>query len=181
MLSVFLLCLLTGASWQDLKYGKVSNFWILSGIVVFFFLRFMVFIRGPSEVRGGFFTDSIVFMFRFVTVSAIFSVLFLFRMMGAGDIKVMALIGAYLGLLEGFLTIFYGLAASAAWSLLFMIHKKILIQRIQYFIRFMHRFFVTGDISAYYEKSTDSIQAGFALVPFLWLGLLIRLAEQGGV
>lgn len=181
MLSVFLLCLLTGASWQDLRYGRVSNFWILSGIIVFFAFRLMVFIRGPSEVEGNFLADSIGFIFRFMIVIVIFSVLFLFHMMGAGDIKVMALMSGYLGLSEGFRIIFYGLAASAVWSLLFMIHKKILIQRIQYFIMFMHRFFVTGEISVYYEKSTDNGKAGFALVPFLWLGFLIRLAEQGGV
>lgn len=181
MLTFFLLCLLTGTSWQDLRYGKVSNCWILLGIAVFLTSRLMVFIRGPSETVADFFTDSIGFMLRFILVILIFFVLFLFHMMGAGDIKVMALIGGYLGLSEGFRIIFYGLTASALWSLLFMIHKKNLMKRIQYFFRFMHCFFVTGEIRAYHEKGGNNRQAGIALVPFFWLGFLFRLAEQGGV
>ncbi|MCQ4838257.1 hypothetical protein NE556_24350, partial [[Clostridium] symbiosum] len=80
------------------------------------------FIRGPSPGDGSaaVFTVIALFFIRTFFTVIIFFPLFLFRMMGAGDIKVMAVIAGYMGMDRGVEIIFYGLAAAAVWSLFYM-------------------------------------------------------------
>lgn len=181
MLGLILLCLLTGAAQQDYRCGKVSNYWILLGTIIYFAAGYVVHIRGPSLSQVSLLTAYGGFIVCFISVTGIFLILFLFRMMGAGDIKVMALIGGYLGLYEGLLVIFYGLAAAAVWSLIFMLRKKILRKRITYFINFIRFFYAAGKPEACYVRDEDRAQVVFPFVPFLWLGLLVWLAKGGGV
>lgn len=172
LLSVFL----TGAAAWDINTGKIPNRWIIFGIAGFVIAKLL-------EVSQTDWVDLVAvtayFLIRIILFAALFFMLFLFRMIGAGDIKVMALIGGYLGFLNGFQVIFFGLAASAAWSLFQMIHKRIFMKRIRYFVTYLYKFIQTGRITPYYREKRDGREAAFYFVPFLWLGFILWMAGLG--
>ena len=86
-------------AWTDLKWGRVPN----EALILLAF-------AGVLERGMGFFTGAIPFLL-------IGMCLFRFRVMGAGDGKLMAVIGGYLGIRDGFYAVALGLLAGAVWSL----------------------------------------------------------------
>lgn len=174
-----LLLFLSGCALSDLKTGKIPNVLVLLGAASF---GLCVFIRGPSSGYGFREAGTILLLFLarlLFTAGALFP-LFLFRMMGAGDIKVMAVTAGYLGVESGFETIFYGLAAAAAWSLIYMLRKRILINRIRYFLNYMKYIFRTECILPYHCVCGQDGE-GLCFVPFLWIGYCLWLAVNGGM
>ena len=119
----FLLSFLTGSALCDFRKGRVPNVLILFGTAAFGIAGF---IRGPSpgDGSGAVFTVIALFFIRTFFTVIIFFPLFLFRMMGAGDIKVMAVIAGYMGMDRGVEIIFYGLAAAAVWSLFCLLYTS---------------------------------------------------------
>lgn len=97
--TTIILCVITaGAGWTDWRTGKVKNEWIFLGGILGVLLRGWKFFPGAGLfLLTGF-------------------LLFLFRMMGAGDGKLMALIGGYLGICQGFCAIGFGLGAASVWA-----------------------------------------------------------------
>ena len=67
-------------------------------------------LAGVMERGIGFFTGALPFL-----MFGMF--LFRFRVMGAGDGKLMAVIGGYLGIRDGFYAVALGVLAGAVWSL----------------------------------------------------------------
>lgn len=174
-----LLFFLSGCALSDLKTGKIPNILVLLGVASF---AISVFIRGPSFGYGGWETGAVFILFfaRILFTAGVLFPLFLFRMMGAGDIKVMAVTAGYLGMERGFQIIFYGLAAAAAWSLIYMLRKRILLNRIRYFLNYMKNIFRTECILPYYCACAQD-GAGLCLVPFLWCGYCLWLVVNGGM
>ena len=174
----FLLSFLTGSALCDFRKGRVPNVLILFGTAAFGIAGF---IRGPSPGDGSgavFTVIALCFIRTFFTV-IIFFPLFLFRMMGAGDIKVMAVIAGYMGMDRGVEIIFYGLAAAAVWSLFYMLKQHILAERIKYFLNYIKHLFQSEQILPYYPPGgPDGMK--FRLVPFLWGGFCLWLAIYGG-
>jgi prepilin peptidase CpaA len=126
--------------------------------------------------EGSIFIEPVYFLLRMVLVTALFFVLFLFRMIGAGDIKMAALICGYMGLHTGALAIFSGFLIGAIWSLIKMIGNGILICRFSYLLTYIRYVFQTGKITAYYRPERDGYDF---VIPFgfcLFLGTLISLA-----
>lgn len=86
-------------AWTDLKWGRVPN-----GAMI------LLALAGVMERGAGFFTGALPFL--------LFGMwLFRFRVMGAGDGKLMAVIGGYLGIRGGFCAVAMGFLAGAVWSL----------------------------------------------------------------
>lgn len=169
---LILLLILTGGAIQDLISKKVSNRWILVGLICYPIIEGFYFIRGPSLTWQIFLESLICFYLRFLLFLVIFFFLFFFRMVGAGDIKLVALIGAYLGLREGFSVVFLGLAAAAVWSFLILVYRQILIQRLLYFVTYFKQFVKTGEKRPYFVKERDYPGAVICLAPFFWMGYL---------
>lgn len=174
-----MLIFLTSGALQDLKTGKIPNCLILLGAAAFGIAGF---IRGPSLGYGAWeiCLGLALFLLRIILTAGILFPLFLFRMMGAGDIKVMAVITGYMGLYIGFEIIFYGLAAAAAWSLFYMLRKRILMERIRYFLNYFKNLYQTERILPYCAFAGDRLQAGFCFAPFLWCGFCLWLTVGGG-
>lgn len=120
------------------------------------------------------------YLFNFLFFIVLFFPLFLFRMMGAGDCKMLALIGGYLGIADGSLVMFYGFLAAAFWSLLYMFRKKILIKRFHYFLTYVAVTLKTGQIAPYYDVVRDGTEEAFFLAPFFWCGYVFWLISQIG-
>ena len=86
-------------AWTDLKRGRVPN----EALV-------LLALAGVMDRGLGFLTGALPFL--------LFGVcLFRFRVMGAGDGKLMAVIGGYLGIRGGFYAVALGFLAGALWSL----------------------------------------------------------------
>ena len=108
MNELFVALLLGGAACMDLIDKKIKNIWLL------FWLGTGVVYHGPKF---------------FIAVIISFIPLFLlyrFRMVGAGDAKLIMLLCGFLGLFEGAGVVFVGMCFAAIYSFYLLYSKKIL-------------------------------------------------------
>lgn len=122
---------LAGAAWSDITCGKVYNWWLLGGVAAGIVLRGWQFLP-PAGV-----------------MLAVGFCLFRFRMMGAGDGKLMAVMAGYLGLGSGMRTIAAGLLLGAVWSLRCMWRGRSFRARLMYGSAYFMRVFLEKKIVAY--------------------------------
>lgn len=118
-------------AWTDLKYGKVWNVWLLFLAVV-----------GVAQKGSAFFTGAVVFL-------AVGMCLFRFRVMGAGDGKMMAVIGGFLGLSAGFYAIALGFLTGAVWSLWRMKRCGVAAERFLYLKHYVETAMASKRIQPY--------------------------------
>jgi prepilin peptidase CpaA len=85
---IVLLAMLVGAAIYDIRYRKIPNWLTLGGVLLGFASNFGI---GPPE--GG-----VIFALEgFAAGFGIYMVLYVLRAMGAGDVKLMAAVGALVG------------------------------------------------------------------------------------
>ena len=80
-------------------------------------------------------------------------------MIGAGDVKLMALIAGYLGFGTGIVAILYGFFIGAVLAFLKMLICRNLLQRLNYFFAYIRRLFQTREAVPYYQASRDGKEA----------------------
>lgn len=177
MEELFMFTFLGGSALSDYRTGKIPNRWLMFGTICLMTLRW---IRGPSIQPAIWITEFLLFLFCTSATIIVLFPLFLFCMVGAGDIKLMAMIIGFLGVHRGAKVLFYGLAVSAVWSFLIMIHKNILKKRITYFFTYWKQSIHMGCIVPYYDAKKDQTEASIRLAPFMWYGFCIFLAERLG-
>lgn len=90
LISGVLLLLLLAASWQDIFYYRIPNILVFSGIVIGLLLHTVL----PQGMGGLGILPSLAGL---CLGLAILLPLYILRAMGAGDIKLMAMIGAFVG------------------------------------------------------------------------------------
>lgn len=210
VLTMFLLfAILSGGALWDWRTGRIPNWWLAAGAVLGLAVIWLAMWRpfpavawidrmgglehwqggaggaaGLSGFAAGTVGRAMVLTAQYC-VSCIFFLilffpLFLFRMMGAGDCKLLALIGGYLGIADGLQVMFYGFLTAAIWSLLYMFRKKILIKRFHYFLSYVVVTLRTGQISPYYDAGRDGTGEAFFLAPFFWCGYVFWLISRIG-
>ena len=155
-----------GAVCTDLLYHKVPNNWIFLG-----FFTGLACKLGRFGIKGIFsFSEGMLIPF------CLLFPLFLFRMMGAGDIKLLTVLGGFLGraeILEGMFCIFLlGAVLSAA----FLITCGNVAERFRYFCDYMAGFGAGNGITPY-GKQGSCVENMHFTVPIL-LGLMLH---AGGV
>lgn len=201
MTAFLLFAILSGCALWDWRTGRIPNWWLATGVVLGIAVIWRPeaggwlggtggWLGGAGGIAGlGGSADGTVsaaavmtaaYLFKFLFFIVLFFPLFLFRMMGAGDCKMLALIGGYLGIADGFLVMFYGFLAAAFWSLLYMFRKKILIKRFHYFLSYVAVTLRTGQIAPYYDAVRDGTEEAFFLAPFFWCGYVFWLISQIG-
>jgi prepilin peptidase CpaA len=115
MIFVLLLLLLI-AAYQDYKNYRISNELVISGALMGILLN--------SFLSGGLgFTDSFI---GWVTGLLLLLPLYFFRIMGAGDIKLMAMVGAFVGPLNIIVVFLYVMVSGGVLSILVAWHRGIL-------------------------------------------------------
>ena len=82
--------------------------------------------------------------------------LYLFRMIGAGDIKMAAVLFGAAGLRQGGRIFLCGLAR----------------QRLTYLVFYLYRSALGGSVEPYYLEARDGKEASFCLAPCLFLGVI---------
>lgn len=156
---------------MDMKEHRIPNWWIAFGMGMGLILSSF---HSGIPVRGlDFLYLSLGFLFRVAVVTALFFILFVFRMIGAGDIKMTAIICGYLGFQAGGMAVFLGFLFGAFWSLIKMIRKGSFGERFFILYSYIRNTFQTGKITAYYDSDRDGYDPVIPLGVCLFFGTLL--------
>ncbi len=159
-----LFCL--GAVASDLKGQVVDNLWILLGWSAGAVCGI---VRGGAVGAGAFLVGAAL------PIAALW-ILFLFRVLGAGDIKTLSVAGGLLGARAGLAIVFWAFVLGAALSLAILKIEGSLVRRFGYFFRFVRRSVITRQRTVYRRGATARTELHFT-VPILMSAMLVT----GGV
>lgn len=163
----------------DLKNYRVPNQWILTGWLTGLLYQFNV---------GRFGGLSLWFVSVLAPVLILFP-LYVFRMLGAGDIKLISVAFGIYGYSAGFHQLVYIGITGAAGALLHMLLKRQLLYRLAYFKNYVRAFYLglTGsteapvkrvissmkNIGKYYDRKRDGYDFVIHFTVFIGLGILL--------
>ena len=163
---VLLVSLVETAVLTDLRGRVIPNDLIVTGLVCGLAGQsFTAGIRGVTDWFGG-----------AVLPLLILGILFYFRMMGAGDIKLLCMIGGFLGPRYSLQCIFYSILCGGAVSAVLIIKRNNLYSRLFYFKTYVELLLKTKQWSPYLCKEDQDSFFCFS-IPVL-MGLFCTL---GGV
>lgn len=139
--ALFMLAIAAAATFTDLRSGRISNGLILTGFAlgicwqaaVYEGLGILMFLGGaglPVILLGG---------------------LFYLRMLGAGDIKLLAVMGGFLGISKSLFCTLAAILAGGAISFLLVLMRRNFRRRIQCLIDYCREFAHTGSWKPYDE------------------------------
>lgn len=157
---VWILVILLLATLNDLYNYKVSNKIIICGWLLGLVTNLHI-----DGVRGiqGWLVGGII------PLAALF-ILYIFRMIGASDIKLFSVVGCFFGVRFVLYSILFAFFLGAIISLFQLIKHKILFYRLQYLVNYISYTVETKQITPYYTKE----QGDLHIIPF-------SLAISGGV
>lgn len=114
---------------QDIKSFKIRNYTILIGLTtgILFNLNEV----GLKEIY--------IFLIAMIIPVIILFPLFLFKVLGAGDIKLFSVVGCYLGISTVIQVIIISFFAGAILSVLYIIKTKSLYKRISHFKKYISK------------------------------------------
>lgn len=153
---------LLGGAWYDIREQRIPNWWCVCACVC------GLWVTWQSAPPGEGLWPAVFYIARILAVTAVWFPLFHLRMMGAGDIKLMALIAGYMGFKTGARVVLYGFIIGAVLAFLKMLIYRNLYQRLRYFFAYIRRLFLTREAVPYYQASRDGkhvvIPLGFCLL-----------------
>lgn len=117
----------------DLKSEKIPNVWILSG-------WFCGFVLALSQTE---FHGILSYLSGLSVPLILLSFLFFFRVMGAGDIKLLSVIGGFMGPSSILWCIFYSFLSAALLSFALLCACKNLKDRFRYFFTYLQNTILT--------------------------------------
>lgn len=117
----FLLSFVMACTLYDLRYGKIRNPWVLGGLLGGFSSKLILHHSPPWNCLPGFLLPYLLL-----------GVLVLLRMMGGGDVKLLSVIGLFLGPAAAAKIILGSIVCGAIFSLLLVIRRKNLFVRLKY-------------------------------------------------
>ncbi|MDR0922793.1 MAG: A24 family peptidase [Hungatella sp.] len=167
---VVLLLILGAGAFYDVREHRIPNWLVISGIILGILLE----ISGSEKPLGG-----LLFLLRLIIVTGIFFLLFLCRMIGAGDIKLAALICGFLGFREGALAVGLGFLTGAFWSFIKLAGSGSLFSRLSCLLAYIRRVFQTGNLTTYYDPVRDGYDVVIPLGLCLFLGTLGSMVFGG--
>ena len=144
---------LLGGALYDIREQRIPNWWCACGCVLGLWLTWRL---APAGQGAG---QAVLYIIRLLAVTAIWFPLFRLRMIGAGDVKLMALMAGYLGFAVSAGVILYGFFIGAILAFLKMLVYRNLYQRLNYFFAYIRRLFQTREAVPYYQASRDGKEA----------------------
>ena len=163
---VYLLHLAGAAVFLDLKYQRIPNELLMTGFVGGLFYQIYYFQwSGLISFLTGIFVPVILL-----------GSLFYFRMIGAGDVKLLCVVGGFSGPYICFLCIIYTILFGGAIAALLIIKRRNLFSRLFYFKVYVTRLLETKKWSPYIRTEDRDSHFCFSIPVFLSL-----LCYLGGV
>ena len=173
-----------GCAFWDLKKRRIPNGMLLLGGLLFLLIRFGLGMKmgytagwgwrlpgyGAALMMG--IGETCGYLIRSGSLLIVLFPLYLFRMIGAGDIKMAAVLFGAAGLRQGGRIFLCGLAAAGIWSLVLLIRRGIARQRLTYLVFYLYRSALGGSVEPYYLEARDGKEASFCLAPCLFLGVI---------
>lgn len=151
-----LLCITMAAVLDDLRTGKISNGIVVTGIL--WGAASQLFLRGAV---GG-----ILFLGGICLPAVLFAAVFYFRMIGAGDIKLMCVVGGFLGPSDGLSCIVYAILFGAVISLVIMVRRQNINQRLICFFEYFNEYSKDKKWKSYLDSVGEEAKFCFS-VPVL--------------
>ena len=108
-----------------------------------------------------------------ITPILLLIILFKFRFIGAGDIKLLSVIGSYVGVKSILFIICYSFLIGAAFSLIKMLYHKCLRTRLQYLAGYFTKLLMFRKIEPYVEFSKIEKKNVLHFSVCIALGLLV--------
>ncbi len=152
---LFTAIVLGGAAYTDVRYKKVYNLWLL------FWMAAGIYICGIKFLPPMAVTLAVLFIFHVL------------GMIGAGDIKLISLVFAYLGFKDGFIVAAAGMIFAAVYAFYKLYTSGILFDRLMYFKNYLIYTFKNNSINKYYDINKDNKNLALPLSPFILTGFLI--------
>lgn len=145
------------AAIMDVHRTRVENSWILFALCTGLLWR--IFQEGPKGILG--FAAGIAFPL------AALGVLFYFRMLGPGDIKLFCALGGIMGVSDIGVCMLVSFLLGAVFSLAILISSGNFCRRFQYLICYFREYFHTGKVKPYYQKGMALENFHFTVPVFL--------------
>ncbi len=158
---IFLLIVTGMAVIWDLKTKRIPNHLILIGLLAGCLAQIVRF--GISGV--------LFFLSGSLLPIILLAILYFFRMLGAGDIKLLAVIGGFLGSSSGIRCLVYAFLFGALYSFILLIRRNLLKKRLCYFFAYIRNFYHTKKWSPY-RKGEES-KAEFCFSVAILFGLIV--------
>ncbi len=154
---------------SDLKAHKVSNRLIVIGLVTGLYTQWVRFETVGIKVWGQGIMVPII----------ILSILFVFHVLGAGDIKLFSVVGGFLGPHQVVLVILLAFVIGAFFSIIHMIRFKIIFYRLQYLANYFHNILRDRKLRPYYVHGEDDPRAviPFSVTIFISVFILLVLGR----
>ena len=121
----------------------------------------------------------VVFIMGLVLAAAAGFPFFLLRMVGAGDIKFMALVAGCFGLERGFWSVVIGLCLGAVLALAKILHQGRICQRFSYLSAYIRRMVQTRKAEKYYCPDRDGYGCVIPFGACLYAGTLFAVLWRG--
>ena len=162
MNKLFLLLFVLIAAGMDLQTDKIDNRWILAGLMLGTLLR--VYQYGWM----GFMTALVGVLSPLLFLGCFF----VFRMIGAGDIKLFCVLGAFMGGDRILWGIFYAMLVGSGVSFLIMMTNGMIQERLSYFRQYILELYRTHKITPYRKGGTERPENFHFSIPILCSVLL---------
>lgn len=140
----FLLLIVVLAVYQDLQSYKIRNETILLGFILGVLFA----------VYHGSYTAFLMYSFGMLLPILLLFPLFLFRMFGAGDIKLLSIIGLFLGPKQGLSIIIIAIIVGGIQAIVLLLKNRNLRERLRYLFHFLQKE-NTKISEGYYSVSVD--------------------------
>lgn len=160
---ILLLCLTVAAVLSDLKEGRIPNGIIAAGLACGFLYH--IFTSGAAGI--------ILYLGGVILPLLIFGVFYYFRMIGAGDIKLLCMAGGFLGLSGCFACIKWSIFFGGLISLALMLRRRNMEERLAYFAEYVSRYSKERKWRPYMSGTKEDARFCFS-VPIL-LAVLCRI------
>jgi len=154
---LFLLAIGTIAMCWDLWKGKIPNILILSGLCCGWCYQMAE--QGMSGIP--------IFLKGMMLPLLLLAPLYFFRMIGAGDIKLFAVIGGFIGIRAILMCMAFSFLVGAVISVFLIFRRRILSERLHYFFAYISNYFQTKQWTSYRRKQDVASQIHFSVPIFI--------------
>lgn len=163
--------LLVAAAAEDVKSCRVSNYLILAGYSMGIFVK----------IRQDGYMGMLFFLWGAAVPVFLLWCLFLFRMLGAGDIKLFSVIGGLYGTSFTMEVIVAALFLGAGMSVFHLLKAGGFKYRLHYLAEYVSNYLKTGERLPYYVRARDGKKPVIHFAVAVLGGFLLCIGKRRGI